>query len=96
MNNGGGGTGDKDLYIMADVKNRCAGDNSVVFAHHFPWLIVVCTLSGGLVMHKHAHKHANISKHTCMFTHNHIPEHPRVREKREHNTAKSKGRRATE
>lgn len=62
VNNGGGG-----LYIMADVKNRCAGDDSVVFSHHSPWLIVVCTLSEGSVMHKLAHKHASISKHVCMF-----------------------------
>lgn len=60
---GGGATGDGGLYIMAGVKNRCAGDDSVVFAHHSPWLIVVCTLSEGPVMHKYAHKHSNISKH---------------------------------
>lgn len=49
------GTGDEDFYIMVDMKNRCAGDDSVVFSHHSPRLIVVCTLSDGTVVHKPAH-----------------------------------------
>lgn len=67
-NNGamGWGTGDEGLYIMVHLKNRCSGDDSVVFSHHSPWFIVVCTLSQGLVMCKHAHKHANICSHVIL------------------------------
>ncbi len=84
VSDGGGEVGDEGLYIMADMKNRCAGDNSVVFSHHSPWLIVVCTLSEEPVMDRHAHKLANTGKHTCMFKHNYyLPEHPHIREKRE-------------
>lgn len=72
VNNGGEGTGDEGLYVTADMKNRCVGDDSVVFSHHSPWLIVICTLSGGSVMHKRVRKHANLTKHTHMFTHNYI------------------------
>lgn len=61
-------TGDEGLYIMAGMTNRCAVDDSVVFSHHSPWLIVVCTLSEGPVSHKDVHEHANTSKHACMFT----------------------------
>lgn len=70
MNNGGGegGTGDEGFYIMVDMKNRCSGDDSVVFSHHSPWLIVVCTLSERPVMRKFAHKHVSISKHTIVHT----------------------------
>lgn len=93
VSNGGRGVGDEGLYRMADMKNRRAGDNSVVFSHHSPWLIVACTLSEGPVTDKHAHKHANIGKHTCMFKHNdYLPEHPHIREKGEPNTATSKRR----
>lgn len=46
----GCGSGDEGLYIMVDMINRCSGDDLVVFAHHSPWLIVVCTLSEGPVL----------------------------------------------
>lgn len=58
------GTGDEGLYIMVDMKNRCSGDDSVIFSHHSPWFIVVCTLSERPVMRKRA----GISKHTIIHT----------------------------
>lgn len=49
-------------------------------------------------MHKHAHKHANINKHACMFTHNYIYLNIQTlgKKNREPNTAKSKTRRESE
>lgn len=85
------GTGDEDSYLMADMKNRCAGDDSVVFSHHSPWLIVVCTLSKGPVIHKHAHKHASLNKCACLHS-IYSTVDPHIREE-ESNTSKITQRR---
>lgn len=86
----GKGTGDEGFNMMADMKNRCACNDSVVFSHHSQWLLVVCTLSERPVMHKHAHKHANMSKHTWMFTLNYI--YLNIRDKREPNRERKRAR----
>lgn len=57
--------GDEDLYIMSDVKNRWARDDSVAFSYDSPWLIV-CALLDWPVMHKRVHKHAHVNKRLCL------------------------------